>query len=172
MKSIIKKVIKANEGLNDQELLNWSMNQLFRAARAMDLTFRPDLKVYIGGCDATATVILKKLIKTKRGWDLIYLTNPKLLRGHRKPHMLSCYDCGCMPWDMGEDFYVNDKLWKKIMPLDGIVCVGCFEKRLGRQLTLKDFKPWFRKNRWYGDQRRKLNEPLSKRLAERLKLRA
>lgn len=170
MKSIIKQIIKANEGLDNQELLNWSMNQLFRAARAMDLTFRPDLATYIGGCDATATTILKRLVKTKRGWDIVFMTNPKLLRGYKKPDVLSCYDCGSSPWDMGEDFYVNDKLWKQVMPLDGIICIGCFEKRLGRQLTKKDFKPWARKNRWYGDQRRKLNNPPSERLKNRLKL--
>lgn len=85
MKSIVKQVIKSNEGLDNQELLNWSMNQLFRAARAMDLTFRPDLEVYIGGCDAAATVILKRLVRSKRGYNLVHKTNRKLLRGYRKP---------------------------------------------------------------------------------------
>ena len=85
MKNEIKRIIEANEGLSNQELLNWSMNQLFRAARTMDLTFRPDLKIAIGGCDATATTILKRLIKSKRGYKLVKDTNPKLLRGYKKP---------------------------------------------------------------------------------------
>lgn len=85
MKAIVKQIIKSNEDLTNTELLNWSMNQLFRSARAMDLMFRPDLAQYIGGCDATATVILKRLIKSKRGWNLVYKTNRELLRGYKKP---------------------------------------------------------------------------------------
>jgi len=85
MKAAIKRVVKENETLTYIELLNWSMNQLFRSARAMDLTFRDDLEIYSGGCDATATVILKHLVKTKRGYDIVKKTNPKLLRGYKKP---------------------------------------------------------------------------------------
>jgi len=43
------------------------------------------LSVHIGGLDAAATCLLKRLIQTKAGWDMIYNTNPKLLRGYRKP---------------------------------------------------------------------------------------
>lgn len=168
-KTLIKQIIKANEGLDNQELLNWAMNQLFRAARTMQLTFRPDLEVMVGGCDATATTILKRLVKTKRGWDIVYLTNPKLLRGYRKPHMLSCYDCGCMPWDEGEDFYVNDKLWAQVMPMNGIICIECFEKRLGRKLRKKDFKVWFREGLSF-DGTHLINEKPSTRLKDRLGL--
>jgi hypothetical protein len=74
---------------------------------------------------------------------------------------------------MGEDFYVTHGLWILTVPeakRDGIICIGCFEKRLGRKLTKRDFAPWFRKNRWHGDQRRLINDPPSRRLAERLKL--
>ncbi len=73
---------------------------------------------------------------------------------------------------MGEDFYVTDGLWLTTMPIgkrDDLICVGCFEKRLGRKLTRKDFKPWFRNNRWYGANK-PLNDPLSERLADRLKI--
>lgn len=88
-------------------------------------------------------------------------------------HDLRCTDCRCKPWDMGEDFYVSDGLWMLTMPVakrDNVICIGCFEKRLGRKLTRVDFKKWFRGNRWYGDQRRKLNDPPSKRLIDRMKL--
>jgi hypothetical protein len=85
MKKLIDKVIRANSNLTDEELMNWSMNQMFRAARTMQLTFRTDLDVAIGGCDAAATCILKRLIKTKKGYDLVKETNPKLLRGYKKP---------------------------------------------------------------------------------------
>lgn len=89
MTTLQKQIIKTNEGLDGPELLNWAMNQLFRAARTLDLAAigahidkdNPSLQ----GCDATATTILKRLVKTKRGWDIVYMTNPKLLRGYRKP---------------------------------------------------------------------------------------
>lgn len=89
MNTLQKKIVKANEGLDGPELLNWAMNQLLRTARTLDLVVigahidkdNPSLL----GCDVVATTILKRLIKTKRGWDLVYMTNPKLLRGYRKP---------------------------------------------------------------------------------------
>ena len=87
-------------------------------------------------------------------------------------HCLKCTDCRCKPWEMGEDFYVIEGLWLFIMPRnkqDHVICLGCFEKRLGRPLTRKDFKPWFRNNQWHGANK-PLNNPLSDRLANRLKL--
>lgn len=85
---------------------------------------------------------------------------------------LRCIDCGCRPWDKGEDFYIRNPLWKLIVPEDGVICIGCFETRLGRKLVRTDFSLWFRNNRWFGDKRRKINNPPSARLADRLKLRA
>ena len=85
VKDLTKKIIKQNSDMTDMELMNWSMNQMFRTARTMQLCFRQDLDVYIGGLDAAATCLLKRLIQTKAGWDMIYQTNRKLLRGYRKP---------------------------------------------------------------------------------------
>lgn len=85
MPTLIRKIVKSNDGRSNVELLNWAMNQLFRAARSMDLTFRPDLKVTSKGCDATAITILRKLVKTKKGYNLVKNTNPNLLRGYKKP---------------------------------------------------------------------------------------
>ena len=74
-----------------------------------------------------------------------------------------CHDCGIAAWwiDEGgriahEDFYVHDALWDSVCPDDeavewteeGVVfrvgtfvlCIGCFEERLGRQLTKEDFQ--------------------------------
>jgi hypothetical protein len=73
-----------------------------------------------------------------------------------------CPDCGIDAWRfeeggriVHEDFYVHDELWDATCPDDDIVrwtqngtdfaqgrfviCIGCFEKRLGRQLTRQDF---------------------------------
>jgi hypothetical protein len=88
-------------------------------------------------------------------------------------HALKCTDCRCRPWDMGEDFYVTDGLWILTIPSkkrEDIICLECFEKRLGRKLCRVDFKPWFRNNRWYGDRKKSLNNPPSARLIDRLQL--
>lgn len=50
--------------------------------------------------------------------------------------------------DCGADTYVNEqyymlknRLWKRIHPLmDGMLCLPCAEKRLGRPLSRRDFK--------------------------------
>lgn len=86
-------------------------------------------------------------------------------------HILKCTDCGCKPWDMGEDFYVCDGLWVLVMPKkkrDNIICIGCFEERLGRKLRRTDFKKWFRNNGCWGNRRIPLNDPPSARLINRL----
>jgi hypothetical protein len=85
MKRVQRQIIRVNETLNDRELLNWAMNQLFRAARTLDLVTTDPNNVVGCGCDATATVILKRLVKTKRGYNLVKTTNKKLLRGYAKP---------------------------------------------------------------------------------------
>jgi len=85
MNNIVKQIVKDNQNLKGNELLNWSMNQLFRAARELQLLSTACGDTAAMGCDATATVILKRLIKTKQGWNLIKQTNPKLLRGYKNP---------------------------------------------------------------------------------------
>jgi hypothetical protein len=88
---------------------------------------------------------------------------------------LCCFDCGGEPWGHGEDFYVRNSLWLLVIPSrkrTGIICLDCFEKRLGRRLIRKDFQIWFRENRWFGDNRRKINHPISLKLSQRIKKRA
>lgn len=83
---LINDCVKNNNNRPSEELLGWAMNQLFRAAREIDLLDLKNPHNLSGmGCDATALTILKHLIKTKSGYDLIKATNPKLLRGYRKP---------------------------------------------------------------------------------------
>jgi hypothetical protein len=41
---------------------------------------------------------------------------------------------------MKEFYFVHVELWLTIMPsIDGMLCIGCFEQRLGRQLVASDF---------------------------------
>lgn len=60
---------------------------------------------------------------------------------------LLCRDCGLDAWMfeedgrvVHEDFYVHDELWDDVCPEGGLLCIGCFERRLGRQLRRTDFK--------------------------------
>ena len=86
MNTIQKKIVKENANRSDAELLNWAMNQLFRAARTMDILSIGHGENIVGqGCDATATVILKKLVKSKKGYAIVKQCNPKLLRGYKAP---------------------------------------------------------------------------------------
>jgi len=74
-----------NANLTNDELLNWSMNQLFRAARTLDLLVRKENNLVGQACDMTATCILRRMIQTPEGYALVKATNPKLLRGYKKP---------------------------------------------------------------------------------------
>jgi len=86
-------------------------------------------------------------------------------------HQLRCTDCKKFPWNHGEDFYVLDSLWESTIPRykrGDIICIDCFEKRLGRKLKRSDFKEWFKSNTWYGNRNILVNKTLSKTLCDRL----
>ena len=50
-----------------------------------------------------------------------------------------CFSCGVDTFALGEDFYVHDELWRDY-GVEGMLCIGCLERRLGRKLTPEDFK--------------------------------
>src|SRR5580704_10418172 len=43
---------------------------------------------------------------------------------------LKCSDCGKPDVHLTDFFLVPDKVWDALCPLDAILCLGCFEKRL------------------------------------------
>jgi hypothetical protein len=49
-----------------------------------------------------------------------------------------CFSCGGDCFEMGEDFYVQDKIWTTY-GVEGVLCIGCLEARMGRHLTPQDF---------------------------------
>jgi hypothetical protein len=83
--NLIRRVIKENEKLDNTELLNWAMNQLYRAARTIDLLQLDHVAPASIGCDAAAAIILKRLVKTKRGYQMVKETYPHLVIGFKKP---------------------------------------------------------------------------------------
>ena len=52
-----------------------------------------------------------------------------------------CTDCAKDAFANPIDYYmVTDLLWRKHGVGDGMLCMGCFEKRLGRKLAAVDIK--------------------------------
>jgi hypothetical protein len=57
-----------------------------------------------------------------------------------------CDDCGVNTQQIGEQYMVHNRVWTaatgvshKWMAMIGFLCIGCIERRLGRQLTKADF---------------------------------
>ncbi len=82
-RKLVKRIVQDSLIMNDEELLSWAMNQLFRAARAIDILNASkgilETDPISLGCDATAETILIKLKSRNSGLKLIKETNPKLL---------------------------------------------------------------------------------------------
>jgi len=55
--------------------------------------------------------------------------------------MFTCKDCGMNTAPtVGNEFYaVTDDVWKKAEGGEGILCIGCLELRLSRELAPNDF---------------------------------
>ena len=51
----------------------------------------------------------------------------------------NCLDCGQDTAQLHEYYMLRDDLWRQINPtIDGMLCIGCVEKRLGRRLQRGD----------------------------------
>jgi hypothetical protein len=50
-----------------------------------------------------------------------------------------CVDCWVDTYEIEEGYMVRDDVWP-IGPLDGKLCVGCLEARIGRRLRPADFE--------------------------------
>lgn len=51
-----------------------------------------------------------------------------------------CLDCGVDTNELGEYYMLRDTVWEQALPaVDGMLCIGCVEKRLGRELNGHDF---------------------------------
>lgn len=54
--------------------------------------------------------------------------------------MFDCMDCGVDTSKTHEYYMVHDEIWLFVNPGDyGMLCIGCLEERLGRELTPYDF---------------------------------
>jgi hypothetical protein len=51
----------------------------------------------------------------------------------------SCVDCGFDTIEAGETYMLHDNVWEEACAGAGLLCIGCVEQRIGRQLTPSDF---------------------------------
>ena len=60
-------------------------------------------------------------------------------RNDQKIHeAFACVDCSVNTLDINEYYMVHNHLWP-IGSDDGMLCIGCLEKRIGRTITSADF---------------------------------
>jgi hypothetical protein len=77
--------------------------------------------------------------------------------------MFGCIDCGINTNRIGEYYVVSDSVWAEAIGnpspdgLDGMLCIGCLEKRIGRRLRPCDFE------RDLGPYSPRLNQRMGKR---------
>lgn len=55
------------------------------------------------------------------------------------PELWICHECGLNCAYFGEDYMLDHSLWLAHAKKKELLCVGCFESRLGRHLTRDDF---------------------------------
>jgi hypothetical protein len=59
---------------------------------------------------------------------------------HKSTRPYLCMDCRVDTSKIGEYYMVQDHLWRAVNPkIEGMLCVGCLEKQLGRELNFTDF---------------------------------
>lgn len=60
---------------------------------------------------------------------------------HEDPDMLAfdCIDCTVNTFENDEYYMVQFELWETYGVEEGMLCIGCLEDRMGRQLTSEDF---------------------------------
>lgn len=51
-----------------------------------------------------------------------------------------CLDCKVDTGQIHEHYFINTDTWIKVVgPKSGMLCIGCLETRLGRELNARDF---------------------------------
>jgi hypothetical protein len=74
------------------------------------------------------------------GWSKLRQRSP-----YAKPGSLcrfDCCGCGVNTFRVREYYLLRPELWDRVVPPErrtGMLCVGCFERRLGRTLVMGDF---------------------------------
>lgn len=57
----------------------------------------------------------------------------------RRKSRFACVDCGVDTGRISEYYMLLDEVWAAAGNIRGMLCIGCLEARLGRQLSARDF---------------------------------
>jgi hypothetical protein len=61
---------------------------------------------------------------------------------HQEERAFYCLDCDVDTYAIDEYYILHHSVWRRANPaIAGMLCLGCLERRLGRQLTPEDFAP-------------------------------
>lgn len=64
----------------------------------------------------------------------------EVIRIYIQEETCACIDCRVNTGSLGEYYMVHDAVWNSAVPEpEGMLCIGCLEERLKRQLTKDDF---------------------------------
>jgi hypothetical protein len=103
-----------------------------------------------------------QLISALRVADHQYDAAQERIERLRKKMCFHCLDCREDTKAIGEDYMVTNELWLSVVnDYDGgKLCVGCIEKRLGRELRTEDFTVVPLNNPRYGTKSERLKSRL------------
>jgi len=73
-----------------------------------------------------------------------------------------CMDCGVDTSRIGEFYFINTETWTcAVGSKNGMLCIGCLERRLGRLLKRSDFTDAYINRRDWGSKSARLPNRLS-----------
>ncbi|MDO8571929.1 MAG: hypothetical protein Q7R79_04590 [bacterium] len=79
------------------------------------------------------------------------------MMGSKSRRKFLCVDCGIDTGKIHEHYFIKTELWLTVMPtIEGMLCIGCLEKRLGRRLSKKDFTDARINDPYYGAKSQRL----------------
>jgi hypothetical protein len=72
----------------------------------------------------------------------------------KKMDKFKCLDCSINTREIDEYYMIEEDVWHSIVPGDeGMLCIGCLEKRLDRRLTPDDFLKCILNEKEYHEER-------------------
>jgi hypothetical protein len=73
-----------------------------------------------------------------------------------------CIDCRVDTGKIGEFYFIKTNIWLEVVNgINGMLCIGCLETRLGRELTSSDFTDAYINSPTYGSKSQRLMERLT-----------
>ena len=114
---------------------------LLQVEEAFPQTLDQLLLVYGHAATSAVSELFSEAAKVSERLKTERRIHREAVRRRRANHMnrtnAECGDCGGSPWPA---FVVLDELWLAVCEKPELLCLSCFEKRLGRDVFLSDLK--------------------------------